>query len=259
MAEDTAEVQEAVEVGSPEYDQQMADKVDQQQEDLGNIGQTDEEVMLAGKYKSVEELEKAYENLQSKLGEQKESDEESNEEVTESQDGDSKESEAKEVAEGAGIDYSELEGEYQESGGLSDATYDMLQDKGIPKQMVDAYIEGQEALQTKSLGDIYETVGGEDEYKGMIAWAVDNLEQTQIEAFNNSLANKDQASFAIQGLHSLYKSGQAPNLVKGNTTRNRNGGYASKQEMMKDMASPQYKKDSAFRAEVQRRVVLSKY
>lgn len=236
-----------------EHDQQMVDKVDQNDASVEGLNKTDEEVMLAGKYKSVEELEKAYQSLESKLGEGKEEEPEESSEPAPSVD------EAKEVAEGAGIDYTSVEDEYQESGSLSEDTYAMLGDKGIPKSMVDAYIAGQEALQSETLGNIYGEVGGEQEYNDMIGWAQDNLEESQIKAFNSSLSSPDQASFAIKGLHSLYKADQPPTLVKGSTTQARSGGYQSKQEMTRDMSSPQYKRDPAFRADVQRRVVLSNF
>lgn len=237
-----------------QHDQAMIDKVDANDAKTEGELQTDQEKMLAGKYKTVEELEKAYEHLQSKLGSPEE--EEATEEVAEADTG---KEEAESIATEAGIDYSALEGEYQENGALSEETYEALAEAGIPANMVDAYIAGQEAISQSTIQNMYEIVGGEQEYTEMIDWARDTLAESEVEAFNSSLINESTSAFAIQGLAARFKAEKGPNLLRGSESTTRTGGYASKAEMMNEMANQQYQRDPAYRAEVQRRVALSDF
>lgn len=244
------------EVQLNEHDQAMVDKVDNHAEGVEDSLKTDEDRMLAGKYKNVEDLEKAYEHLQSKLGQS----EDTTQEAPESEETTSKpREEAQEIASEAGIDYVAMESEYQENGNLSEDTYKVLADAGIPETMVDAYIAGQEALTQSTIGNMYDIAGGEAGYNDMISWAQDTLGESEIEAFNSSLINENTSQFAISGLYARYSAEKGPNLVKGNTTNTPSGGFASTQEMMVEMSKPQYKKDPAFRAEVQRRVAVSNF
>jgi len=250
--------QENPQANLSEHDQAMIDKVEQHETEVTESMQTDQERMLAGKYKTVEELEKAYEHLQTKLGQPAE--ETATETEAEApQEEDTTKADAEEVTAQAGIDYTALESEYQETGQLSPDTYKQLEDAGIPQNMVDAYIAGQEALAGQTLNKMYSLAGGESEYNEMVTWAQDNLTESEIQAFNASLANEAQSEFAIKGLYAQYQSAKGPNLVKGEVSNTSTRGFASKQEMMAEMSNPKYKKDPAFRAEVQRRVALSKF
>ena len=250
--------QENPQANLSEHDQAMIDKVEQHETEVTESMQTDQERMLAGKYKTVEELEKAYEHLQTKLGQPAE--ETATETEAEApQEEDTNKADAEEVTAQAGIDYTALESEYQETGQLSPDTYKQLEDAGIPQNMVDAYIAGQEALAGQTLNKMYSLAGGESEYNEMVTWAQDNLTESEIQAFNASLANEAQSEFAIKGLYAQYQSGKSPTLVKGEVSNTSTRGFASKQEMMAEMSNPKYKKDPAFRAEVQRRVALSKF
>jgi hypothetical protein len=244
------------EVQLNEHDQAMVDKVDNHVEGVEDSLKTDEDRMLAGKYKNVEDLEKAYEHLQSKLG----NTEENTENTTDAEETTSKpREEAQELASEAGIDYVAMESEYQENGQLSDNTYAALAEAGIPETMVDAYIAGQEALTNTTISSMHDIAGGESSYNDMIGWAQDTLSESEIDAFNSSLINENTSQFAISGLYARYSAEKGPNLVKGTTTNTPSGGFASTQEMMTEMAKPQYKKDPAFRAEVQRRVAVSNF
>lgn len=242
-----------------QHDQEMIDKVDASNAATEDSLKTDEEKMLAGKYKSVEELEKAYEHLQSKMGKADEALEDASEAEPEAEQEDTTKDEAQQIASDNGIDYTALESEYQENGTLSEDTYKALEDAGIPQNMVDAYIAGQEALTQTTINNMYNVVGGESEYNDMVQWAQDTLSESEVEAFNSSLTNTQTTEFAIQGLHARYSAEKGPSLIKGQQSTTRTGGFASKAEMMSEMANPRYAQDPAFRAEVQRRVALSSF
>jgi hypothetical protein len=62
---DTAQVERNVETSKPDT---LTDTTDNQAQATGEAGQPGEQSLLAGKFKTVDELEKGYENLQSLLG-----------------------------------------------------------------------------------------------------------------------------------------------------------------------------------------------
>ena len=238
------------------HDQAMVAKVDAQAANVDTTLQTDQEVMFAGKYKSVEELEKAYEHLQSKMGKPEESHEEP--EVPEVTPEAPKE-EAEQLVATKGIDYSALESEWQDKGSLSEDTYKQLEDAGIPQNMVDAYIAGQEALTQSAIKSMHSIAGGEAEYNDMIEWAQDSLSESEIGAFNSSLTDNAKTEFAIQGLAARYRAEKGPSLIRGSSSPSSSAGFSSKAEMTQAMSNPQYARDPAFRADVQRKVALSSF
>lgn len=240
-----------------QHDQAMIDKVDEHNASVDDSMKSDEERMFAGKFKSVEDLEKSYLEQQKKFSKEQNEDAE-----PQSEDPDPQTptvDEAKEVAANAGIDYSALESEYMENGTLSEDTVKSLEEAGIPKNMVDAYIAGQEAIASNTVNEMYNIVGGEETYNDMIQWAQDTLPESDLVAFNSSMTSVEATKFAVNGLYARYQAEQGPTFIKGDQVRTPSGGYNSKQEMMLDMASPQYARDPAYRANVQRRVALSKF
>lgn len=236
------------------HNQEMINRAEANDARAEDAIKTDEERLLAGKYKSVEDLEKAYSELQSKLGQRQEETEAQPEEAPSQE-------EAKETVEQAGLNFDAMYEEYSTNNGLSQATYDSLAKAGISKEVVDNYIAGQEAIQQSAIDSIVNEVGGTQSYQDMVEWAASNLTEAEQNAFNNSLNDEASARFAVQGLYARFRTAN-PSLIGGNRTGGQNvnrGGYATKSEMMKDMSSREYKMDSTFRAEVQRKVALSNF
>jgi len=255
-----------------EHEQAMVDKIDQNEkrvqesmkpdseiEALENTGNEDEgeQTLYAGKYKTIEDMEKAYKELESKLGAPKDTPEDTPKETP--QETPPSEDEAKDVVESKGLDFSELNVEFADKGELSQETYEKLAESGIPKATVDAYIAGQQALVEQNVAKIQASIGGEGEFNSMMEWAVDSLSETEKNAFNKAVNDESGAEFAVQGLYARYKAQAEPTLLKGNTNAPSVGAYQSKAEMTADMHSPQYKKDPAFRAMVMRKIAKSNF
>ena len=126
------------------HEQEMINKVEERnaalQEELSlSTEAADEDFpLIDGKFKSQEDLLKAYKELEKKLHSP-------NQEETEVVPQATTEAEAKEVVEAAGLDFSNLYTEFQTNGALSEASYKALAEKGIPEDVVNAYIEGQAA------------------------------------------------------------------------------------------------------------------
>jgi hypothetical protein len=208
---------------------------------------------LPEKFKSAEDMADAYAELERKLGSADDQDEEYEDEQLD-EDFDPNEFSPPEVAEmlaEQNLDFEAFAQEFYQNGGLSDRAYDVLEQNGIPRGVVDQYIDGQTAIMDNMRQTAFQQVGGEGEYANMINWAANNLSQGQIEAFNANLNTHDfdQAMFAIQGLAALYRSevGRMPNMIQGQTNAPSAGAYQSLAEMTRDMADPKYASDPAYR------------
>ena len=234
-----------------------AKSLEKDSDQFGN--ESDEQQLLAGKYKTPEDLEKAYKELEAKLGKPEE--EEAKEETPKEETTPSTEEEAQAVAEEKGFDLAELNKEYAEAGQLSEDTYKMLESKGLTKDAVDAYIEGQKALAERNVQELHSVAGGTESFNEMVEWANDNLSEGEIDTLNNLISKQETAKFAIEGLYARYKSqGAGPNLIdEGRTQGTSTQGYQSTREMTREMADPRYKADPAFRKMVEAKIARSKF
>lgn len=204
---------------------------------------------LPEKFKSAEDMAQAYSELEKRLGGQEE-----NEEVPKEQfDTELPQDEVADyLAEQKNLDFDAFANEYYENGGLSDNAYNALEEAGIPRSVVDQYIEGQTAIMDDMRQEAFSVIGGEAEYNQMINWAANNLSEREQAAFNANLntTNFDQAMFAIQGLAARYRSEAgklSSNMVYGQTNTPSAGSYQSIAEMTREMNDPRYSSDPAFR------------
>jgi hypothetical protein len=225
----------------------------------------EDEALLAGKYKSPEELEKAYKELEARLGKKEDNptDEPTDEPKAEDEPADvpSTEDEAQAVAEEKGFDLTELNQEFADNGQLSEDTYKMLADKGLGKDTVDAYIAGQQALAEKNVQELHAVAGGTEQFNEMVEWANENLPESEIDALNQMVSKQETAKFALQGLYARYRSEAGePNLIdNGTTATNNSRGYSSTKEMTREMADPRYRTDPAFRKQVEMKIARSQF
>lgn len=205
---------------------------------------------LPEKFKTVEDMAKAYENLETKLG-RGERDQETDE-VDQT---------ANDAVEAAGLDFEVMSQEYFENDGLSDATYDKLEAGGIPREIVDQYIAGQKASGEATRTELLETVGGEEQYSEMTNWAADAFSDGEIDAFNDAInqGNSNMARMAIAGLKARYEAanGSEPSRTISGAEPKDGSAYRSVAELMEDMSNPKYHNDDAFRSDVERKLARS--
>ena len=198
---------------------------------------------LAGKFKDAAELEKAYLELQKKLGDKP---------ATEAP-----------AAEGL-IGPEALAGfveEYRGNGTLSEDSYGKLQKLGLSKSVVDAYIEGQKAVVERQAESVYASVGGKEAFSEILAWAATGLPAEDREAFNGIMASGDlkAASFAVRNLAARFSQENGkPNRIEGKAVAAPSG-FRSKAEMIAAMTDPRYQRDSAYRQEVSRKMASSQF
>lgn len=169
---------------------------------------------------------------------------------------------AADAVKAAGLDMSALEAKVMESGTLDDADYAALEKNGISRAMVDSYIEGQKALGEALTLRVQNHVGGKEVFDSMIAWAGQGgLTPAEAMAFNDVIdtGNEAQVKLALDGLKAKFiAAGQnTPNLIGGGRGGASTDVYESVQQMMNDMANPQYARDPAFRAAVEAKLARS--
>lgn len=243
----------------------------------------EEAPLLAGKYKSVDELEKAYKELQSKLGGRpKEQEQESQPQAADDTEPEAEAEEepeaqsAKEIygdfiggrLEEAGIDFSDMNTRWQQSGELTGEDYDQLSKAGFTKDMVDAYLAGlnyqaakDSALSAQQVADVKAAVGGEKEYSAMVEWASRNLSAEEVEAFDQIVNTQPMSTIklAVQGLYSRYTGavGREPKLLGGRTPRRDGDVFESTAQVVEAMSDPKYNTDPAYRKRVTEKLARS--
>lgn len=222
---------------------------------------------LPDKFKQGEDLAKAYNELEKKLGAPKEPAAAAAptaaelaataDKATETK---TQEESAREVAKTAGVNYDDLTASYWEKGALDDTQYAALAKAGIPKDLVDQYITGQEAVAANTRNAVFESVGGEETYASLIEWAGENYTPAEIAVFNNAVNGYDTTAMnmavkALKAQHDATVGFEPSNTVNGQTAvKAGTSVYRSTAEVMVDMGDPRYKTDAAFRKDVEQKL-----
>ena len=212
------------------------------------------EGMLAGKYKTAQDLEKAYMELEKKLGgnSREEAEEVSDEE--EPVEEDSRDYE----------DFSSLLSlageEYSQNGELSQETLDAFSQMSS-QDLVKAYFEMQENAPTPSgreltnqeVNQLQNMVGGQAAYNQLTTWAAENFSEGEIEAFDSLIesGNTNAIQLALQALYYRYTDsmGVEGNMLTGKPARSQDV-FRSQAELVRAMADPRYDNDPAYRQDV---------
>lgn len=239
--------------------------------------------MLAGKYRSAEELESAYIELQKKLGETPASTAEDTAEPAQefefySEDGSVNYETANEVyGEQLGntfkendIDPFEMNKHFVENNGtLSDEMYDKLGQAGLSKALVDSYLKGVReevgfdapaaTLTDAEIAEVKGIANGEDGYQSLMDWAGKNLSKEDQDNYDQVLTtgNKTAIKFAVKALMGQYEdaNGRDSKIVTGKESPQES--YRSMAEVVRDMNKPEYTQDQAFRDDVLRKLSAS--
>jgi hypothetical protein len=161
-----------------------------------------EQPLLAGKFKDQGELEKAYLELQTKLGEPRDE-----------------------------VQTTEDEGEPAEQ----------------EEEVNDA--PESEQLTQEQANELYQMVGGEQEYRAMLNWAGTNLSQEEIQMYDAVMetGNPNAIFFAVQALNNQYVDsvGTDGQLLTGRSASDSGSAFRSQQELVAAMSDPRYDRDPA--------------
>jgi len=220
---------------------------------------------LPEKFNSVDELVKSYSELEKKLGEQSQPTEKSVDPVSKAELKGQPKSDldiATKAVDSAGLNMDSLAEEYAKDGKLADGSYESLQKAGIPKDYVDRFIAGQQAIADQQSATVKNLVGGTEAYDSMSDWAGQNLTETEKQAYNTAVNSKDleAVKLAVVGLKARYaqSTGSEPQLVEGKASPSGEQGFQSWAQVTQAMSDPRYAKDPAYQAEVKNKLANSK-
>ena len=227
------------------YDPTPADQPEfsEEEQDSLRVGEQLEQQqtqMLAGKFENAEQLEKAYLELQQKMG-QGEQEAEPEEEVQESD-----------------PDYlAQAMSEYQETGKLSDEMKQQLDE--LDYEDMFAAMQSQAPQESPDLTEeemnaIRNYVGGEQQYGALMDWAAQTLDSNYVEAFDDLVQNGSARAIqlAVRGLMAEYENhnGYEGRMLTGKAATETPDVFRSQAEVVQAMSDPRYDNDPAYRNDV---------
>ena len=238
---------------------------------VGEAMQGAQDDLLAGKYKDAQELEKAYVELQKKLGDKGAGD---SPEAGNSQDSEEVESEeGYEDEDEADVDTSKdgfLDTLWDEATGKDDYSKETLDelDKMDAVDIADMHLryrqkveEGQPQITEQQVAELKGVAGGEEQYTQMLQWAQQSLNPQEVQMFDAVMERGDPlaAFFAIRSLAYRYEDslGVDGKMVTGTAPRGDGSQYDSQAEVVEAMSDPRYDRDPAFRQKVMKKLERS--
>ena len=229
-------------------DEQDSLRVAEAQEQGKEPAPAEEEPLLAGKYKNAEELEKAYKELESKLGEKKEEEK--------------AEPDKPNFSDNAQLITNASE-EWSKAGGkLTDATKSKLAEMSSA-DLLNAYMEVQASaapiqqipeITTSDIASIKESVGGDTQYTQVINWAKSNLPESVIQGYDQTIesGSLDAIKLAAAGLKAQYEAanGSEGRTYTGKPAPQKGDVFRSQAELVRAMNDPRYDQDEAYRQDI---------
>ncbi len=235
---------------------------------VGEAMQEQQEQLLAGKYKNAEDLEKAYVELQRKLGEENTEASETTgetEDSTTSKETSEETTETKEDSPALAL-VNEAAAEYWDNDKtLSEDTIAKLGEMN-GSDLLAAYLEAQKAnpldqapvttkdLTTQDISDVRAVAGGDKEYGELVQWAANNLDKSAVDSFDELLGsgNVGAIKLAVSGLKAQYESanGYEGTMLTGKPPSTSGDVFRSQAEVVQAMSDPRYERDPAYRQDL---------
>ena len=167
-----------------------------------------QEELIAGKFRSADDLLQAYQELEKKLGNR---------------------------------------GGYEKAETGTDETEDQA--------------GGLEPISQEEEQTIVESIGGRENFSVVQNWAMENLNQDEIEAYNREVNSGDyyRARNALQSMYFAYQdqTGFEPELMGGRLSGNSSDVFRSTAEVMAAMNDSRYLNDSAYTQDIQDKLIRS--
>ena len=210
---------------------------------------------LPEKFKTAQELSKAYTELEKQFSAKQ------TEEPVKEEEAKNLSIPKEEVSDSFNMD--KYSNEYAEKGELGEASYKELAKQGLPKDLVDGYIAGQKSIADTQTADIQSVAGGQQQYGELIDWAGKNLSEGEQTAFNDltQTGTTDQIKMAVQGL--MTKAGMTnqpqaqQTMLQGDVSNVSVEQFNSVAQVTDAMNDPRYEKDPVYRKEVERKLANS--
>ena len=201
---------------------------------------------LPEKFKSAEDMAKSYTELEKKFSS-------GNKEEAPAE----PEASTEEPPTTSNNELTKFSDEFAAKGELSEDSFSELEKIGYPKEMVDTYLAGVKSSETADVNAVMDIVGGDEGYNDLTGWAKDNMPTKELELYNSMVAGStDNAKMAVEWLMSKRESaeGSEPNLVQGKPQGITRDAFRSTAEVVEAMKDPRYKKDSAYRSDIEAKI-----
>ena len=237
-------------------DTEVLTEEEQNSLEVGEKLVAEQEGLLAGKYKSAEDLEQAYLSLQQKLGQEETGDEGEGEE-------EGVDEEISEDAPAVSLINEASDEYYANDGTLSEETIQKF--SGMSSQdLVNAYLEIQAnnpqapqqsvEMTEAQVNQVQNAAGGEANWNQVTAWAQQNLPASQINALDAVVdaGNAAAIGIAFRGIQSQYNdaNGYEGRMLQGKPANSAGQTFRSQAELVSAMSDPRYDNDPAYRADV---------
>lgn len=241
----------------------------------------EEEVkLLAGKFKTPEDLEKAYQELQKKLGAPKpkegEQETQAQEETSSDQPKEEEGAEPKEVeeqpkeetkedAQAPVLDFAKLTEEWEANEGkLTEETQAGLSKIGVTPEITELFYAGISSIISSRTNEIISAAGGQDEFKSLVDWGAANLPEAERKAFDAALdkavyeGDASAINIMVAGVKARM-AGETPNYVStdNKVVEGSVKPFATRAEQNAAIQDPRYGRDRAYTTEVENRMVIS--
>jgi len=218
---------------------------EQESLEIGERLAQEEAQLLAGKYKSTEDLERGYLELQKRLSSKQEDEEE-----VETDDQQQEEDSDDDVSLYDVIMESFRQGQWDQETVNQVANMD-------PIDVANMFLQNQQPEYVASADDIQRiqaSVGGDESYATMMQWASENLSDNEIAMYDAVMDRGDPLGmyFAAQALYSRVQDavGVDGRLLTGSAPRNNVDAFRSQAEVVRAMNDPRYDNDPAYRQDV---------
>lgn len=253
------------------YEDTVVKSVEEQKADNVEVSKTPEKPSwLQDKFQTPEDLAKAYDELERKLGSKPQApnqdtahkQESAPQEQTETPNRSSEDQSAPLLP---GLDNNTVEqiSDYAwQNQGLTDEHYNTLEQAGYSREMVDAYMTGQFAQAEQGHNALMEAGGGEANVESMFGWAQQNLSEQQISAYDEMFdRGGPEAVMAMENLKAKYDAAGGSSAWQGVTGANapsvETSAFQSSAEVIDAMSDPRYQRDPAYRDAVMKKLQRS--
>lgn len=182
----------------------------------------------ANKYRSVEDLEKGYKELETRLGQKFP---------------ETSQMDVGGILTKAGLSNEDLVTNWSNDGRLSDDQYAKLQNVGFSRSVVDTFLHGQFEIsqsggrqQQEMQRVAYDMAGGAEQYDNLAAWAASHYPPAKVEEMNARLNQPLSYEGAIKEMLFDYKqevgAGFSRPLVNGTSMPNTATGFTNVEELV---------------------------
>ena len=271
-------LQDMVAPGQEDAIDQFLQELEEEQAQLGGAEEEPEaqsgEPLLAGKFKSTEELERAYQELQRKLGQR------GQEQGGEQQAGPAPDQYTPELGkqlygdtvaaaiEAAQVNPLEMAQKVYVGEDVSGYVDALVEKGGLPRDLVQTYLQGVApkasaegdpvGLTDADVAELRGMVGGDQQFQQLSQWAIANLPAEELADYNAAVdsGNKAVARFALRQLQARMAAGETkgePKLIggggpaRGDVFESDEQAVAARAKTGKD-GKPLYETDPKYRA-----------